>query len=264
MTEETKAKILELLYEGNWFLFNRWGDPDSAFRARQINVEILGLITGGAYDDPQGFGKDPVVKDPPKIEAPELPSGYKVPNWQVKGNDFPIIGRRFTPEEFAFYLQNPGESFQWNPTGITAHHTAFPDLSMRPNGFIEQHMLNLRSYYKGMGWRSGPQIFTDDNGIWVLTPVTRRGVHARSFNAARIGVEMLGNFDSKAEYESERGQKSIQFGKIAIALMMKHLGIDAGRLNFHRHDPTTSKTCPGKLIEFDRFEDDVIQLLESM
>ena len=264
MTEKIREKIIDLLYEENWYLFNRWGDPDSEFRAKQINVDILELITEGAYKAPEGFGKEPIVKDPPKIESPHLLADYQVPEWQVKGNDFPIVGRRFTPEEFAFYLQHPGESWKWNPSGITAHHTAYPDLKMRPNGFEEQHMLNLRSYYKRMGWWSGPHIFTDDNGIWVLTPVTRRGVHARSFNSSRIGVEMLGNFDSKTEYESERGEKSMQFGKIAIALMMNYLGIDSGKLNFHRNDPSTSKTCPGKLIEFDRFENEVIQILESM
>ena len=157
------------------------------------------------------------------------------------------------------------DNMKWNPTGITVHHTASPSLSMRPNGFETKHMGYLRDYYKGtLGWSSGPHLFVDENGIWVHTPLTKRGVHARSFNASRIGIEMLGDYSYADDPNAGRGKKVLDMTKIAAALLMKHLKIDSSKLNFHRHDPETSKDCPGKKIEFSSFEDNVIDLYESL
>ena len=184
------------------------------------------------------------------------PLPYEPPEWRVKGDDFPIVGRRFTVDTFRRYLQwvKANEKFLWTPTGITIHHTAAPNLAQRPNGFSEQHMLNLRSYYKDeRGWKSGPHIFTDDNGIWVFTPLSRKGVHATSFNATRFGIEMLGDFDGK-DFDDPRGKASIENGQWAAAVLIKELEISKARINFHRHDPKTDKTCPGKRIDFTDFE----------
>jgi|LULW01.1.fsa_nt_gb hypothetical protein len=209
----------------------------------------------------------PIVKEASRTSFPiGNIDGYRPPEWLVGGNDFPIVGRRFSSSEFVAYLRSSDlKHMEWEPTGITVHHTAYPHLGMRPEGFTEAHMKNLRSYYKNTrGWRSGPHLFTDDNGIWVLTPLTKRGVHAASFNASRIGIEMLGDFDHKDDPDNGRGRICTDFAKFAAAALMKYVPISTGKLNFHRHDPLTSKTCPGKNIDFQLFEEDVIAIYDTL
>jgi hypothetical protein len=145
------------------------------------------------------------------------------------------------------------------------HHTGFPDLSIRPNGFTEQHMLNMRhGYLNDRGWHHGPHIYTDDHGIWVFNPLSQRGVHAVSFNSTRYGIEMLGNFDNEADYTNPRGVVSRDHGMFAAAVLMKHAGISTAKLNFHRHDRETRKTCPGKRVNFAEFEQTVLGIVEKV
>lgn len=265
LSPDTLAELKELLYEENWYIDTRWGDMSQQGNAQRVNRRMLSLITEGAYTHP-----DAAQEQPEPIEVPEPVediADYQPPVWQIKSGAFPIVGRRFSPAEFLTYAKwvQANESFHWNPTGITAHHTAYPSLDMRPDGFTEQHMRNLRDYYKNsMGWSSGPQVFTDDKGIWVLTPLTHRGVHAKSFNSTRIGIEMLGDFDYKDDPDTGRGRLSTYHGKFAAAAMMKAFGISTGKLNFHRDDPKTSKSCPGKKISFEAFEADVKAIYDSL
>jgi hypothetical protein len=203
----------------------------------------------------------------PALSHIDPPSNYTPPGWLVSGSDFPIVGRRFTPAEFVAYVAwvKEEEHYGWEPTGITVHHTGVPDLSMRPNGFTEQHMRWLRNYYHDeLGWRHGPHIFTDDHGIWVLNPLSIRGVHATSYNSTRYGIEMLGNFDTLEDYQSPRGIAARNNGKIAAAILMKYAGISTSRLNFHRHDPETRKTCPGEHVDFSTFEEEVLMTVEEI
>ena len=51
------------------------------------------------------------------------------------------------------------------------------------------------------------------------------GVHASSFNASRIGIEMLGDFDHKDDPDSGRGKACTDFAKFAAAALMKHIPI---------------------------------------
>lgn len=190
--------------------------------------------------------------------------------WLVKGDDFPIVGRRFEREEFVEYVKwvQENEDYSWNPTGITMHHTGVPNLSQRPDGYTEQHMKNFRHHYRDtMGWGHGPHIFTDDHAIWVLNPLSIRGVHAVSYNRSRYGIEMLGNFNTDDDYSNDRGKLSRENGMFAAAVLMKHAGISTEKLNFHRHCPKAKearKECPGTLIAFNEFEDEVLSLVENV
>src|SRR5690606_20663100 len=102
------------------------------------------------------------------------------------------------------------------------------------------------------------------NGIWVFNPLSLRGTHATSYNSTRYGIEMLINGDDKKQVESEVGKANIRIGQIAAAILMKDAGISTAKLNFHRHDPETSKTCPGSHIEFERFESGVLEIHKSL
>ncbi len=204
-----------------------------------------------------------------KPELPEIvrPANYTPPEWLITGKDFPIVGRGFSTGEFIEYVKwvQVNEEYSWKPGGITMHHTGVPTLAQRPNGYKESNMRDYRSFYMNTRkFTHGPHIFTDDHKIWVLNPLSIRGTHATSYNYTRYGIEMLGNYDTLEDYNSDRGYKSLYIGKFAAAVLMKYAGISTGKLNFHRHDPETSKTCPGKNIDFHEFEGEVLDIYKKI
>lgn len=254
-------ELKELAEENLWYINNRWGGGEQQEQARIVAQKLLALAGGERVE---------------RVEIPEVeetiidvtpPESFTPPGWLIDDDTFPIVGRRFEKGEFIEYVKwvQENESYQWSPNGITMHHTAYPDLSMRPNGFTEQHMKNIRhGYVTDRGWKRGPHIFTDDVGIWVFNPLSRRGIHAVSFNSHRYGIEMLGNFDTDEDFDDVRGLESMANGKFAAATLMKYAGISTAKLNFHRHDRETRKSCPGSKIDFTKFEDDVLDLVDKI
>jgi hypothetical protein len=112
-------------------------------------------------------------------------------------------------------------------------------------------MSGLERYYRDeMGWSAAPHLFVDDQpaGIWVLTPLTTPGVHAKSFNPRSIGLEMLGNYDVEA-FTSGRGDRVRENAVAAIAMLSAALDIDPDSMRFHRDEPNTTKTCPGRNVD---------------
>lgn len=163
----------------------------------------------------------------------------------------PIVGKVFeNVDSFLKYLD--GVTFNlWRPRFVTLHHTGAPDLKTWEGWQTrakpvsdEQWLKNLAGYYGGLGWSSGPHFFVTPKHICVLSPPNKRGVHAVSFNATSWGVECVGDFDR------ERFEGSIK-AKLIDALAALHIaaGLQIGGLMFHRDDPKTSKTCPGKNID---------------
>ena len=139
--------------------------------------------------------------------------------------------------------------------GVTCHHTATPDLAMRPRGWNAQLMKNVAyGYTHERGWDRGPHFFPDDSRVWGLTPPDEQGIHAASFNRTHIGIEVLGDYDGRDDAKTGRGLACWQTAFWTIAEILRWLGLqpDAGTItstiNFHRYDPKTSKTCPGKSI----------------
>jgi len=162
----------------------------------------------------------------------------------------PFVGKRFTPSQFKKYLDDTDLSGSFKPKFVTLHHTASPSLAQRPQGFTEQHLKNLRHYYENqLGWSGAPHLFIDDreDGIIVFQRLDKRGVHAVSFNRNSWGIEMLGYFDVEA-FDKGRGAKVRDLTIEAIALMNKKIGASPDSLKFHRDDPYTSKSCPGRLV----------------
>lgn len=257
MNEELK----DLVYENRWYIENRWTVAEQKENAMRVADKILAIVTGEVRESP------PALESPGEYPKIIPPDNFELPNWLVDDDDFPIVGRRFSTAEFIEYVKwvQENETYTWNPKGITMHHTGFPDLSIRPNGFSEQHMLNMRhGYINDNKWHHGPHIFTDDHGIWVFNPLSNRGVHAVSYNSTRYGIEMLGNFDTKKDFAHERGITSRLNGQFAAAVLMKYAGISMAKLNFHRHDPETSKSCPGVYMDFSNFERQVLEKVEQI
>jgi hypothetical protein len=165
-----------------------------------------------------------------------------------------IIGMACTIEKFKTYLV--GLKFTtWKPSLVVVHHCAAPSLAQRPQGFQPVHMQNLRSYYGAeLGWSAGPHLFIDEHAIWLFSTMEKRGVHAKSFNATGIGIEMLGDYDSE-DPMTGRGLEVCMMTARAVAALLDRLRLDESAIRFHREDPKTSKTCPGKKVKKDWFVD---------
>jgi hypothetical protein len=159
------------------------------------------------------------------------------------------VGKRWTPRSFRDYLGTITRP-SWCRS-ITLHHTASPSLAMRPDGLSAQHILNLQNYYqKRLGWSRGPHLFIDDDEILGMTPLTLKGTHAVSFNSSSIGIEALGNYDTE-DPQSGRGMAVWTTTAHASRALLDWLGLEptTKTVLFHRDDPRTSKTCPGRRVQ---------------
>ena len=158
---------------------------------------------------------------------------------------FENVGKVWDLPGFRDFLMD--QDLSW-ASGITLHHTFSPSLAQRPQGFKIQHMRNLENYYKNeLGWSAGPHLFVDEDQVFGLSSLERRGVHAKSFNATHIGIEVLGDYDGAEDPKSGRGLACWKMAMAVVGAFPESIG--GSSWNFHRDDPLTSKTCPGKLVE---------------
>ena len=160
---------------------------------------------------------------------------------------FPIVGRRFSPGEFADYAAHVPLG-DWRPDLVVLHNTAVPTLADRPQGLSEANIQDLRHYYADVqGWSGGPHLFVDGEGVWVFNPLDRRGVHSPSWNARSWGVEMLGDFATEP-FDSGNGLKVQRNAMDALAALFRRLGMEAmnATLKLHKEDPRTTHDCPGR------------------
>jgi hypothetical protein len=156
-------------------------------------------------------------------------------------------GRVWTPASLAETLAKATPP-RW-VTGITLHHMAAPSLAQRPRGLTVQHLENLRAYYRDeLGWKAGPQFFTDEDQVFGLSPWTAPGTHAKSFNATHLGIEVLGDYDSE-DPTTGRGLACWQTAAATVRVLLDWLNLKDSAVNFHRDDPKTTKTCPGRLVK---------------
>ena len=168
---------------------------------------------------------------------------------------FSLVGTQWNLSGFKQYLANT--NLKWADS-VTIHHTGYPNLAMRKGGLLIQHIKNIRDYYRGKGWSAGPHLFIDDFDINGMSPLNDRGVHARSFNSHSIGIEVLGDYDIE-DHLSGRGFNCWELTARTVAAIFAEMGLDANSktILFHRDDPKTRKTCPGKNIQKKWFVDKV-------
>lgn len=160
---------------------------------------------------------------------------------------FSLVGTQWNLSGFKKHLSSTDT--QWADS-VTLHHTGFPDLRMRSKGLLIEHIRNIRDYYQGKGWTAGPHLFIDDEDINGMSPLNERGVHARSFNAHSIGIEVLGNYDTE-DPKTGRGFNCWTIAAQVTAAILTDRGLDANSktILFHRDDPKTRKSCPGTKVE---------------
>jgi hypothetical protein len=171
----------------------------------------------------------------------------------------PNVGKCFpTAAGFLSYLR--GIKFgAWRPQFVTMHHTGAPDLKTWQGWQTrakpvtdEQWLKNLAKYYgETMKWSSGPHFFFTPNNFCVLSPPTARGVHAVSFNAMSWGVECVGDFDREKFDGAVRDKyvEGLACLHLATGLQLAPFEKKVRGLHFHRDDPKTTKTCPGKGVD---------------
>ncbi len=168
-----------------------------------------------------------------------------------------IVGKRFSANDFDDYVK--GLTFvAWRPQFVVVHNTGSPNLAQRPNGFTQQHMHNLESFYRDeKKWSAGPHCFVDQNGIWVFTPLTVAGVHSPSWNSISWGVETLG------DYMKDEFTDPIHAILVAcLATLHAAVGLDIHSVRFHKEDTkTTHRDCPGVKIDKRLLIDDVHNLI---
>jgi hypothetical protein len=168
---------------------------------------------------------------------------------------FENVGKIWTPASLEEYLESRTPP-AW-ATSITMHHTASPSLADRPNGLKIQHIRNIQSYYEEkLGWKSGPHLFIDEDEVFGMCDFKAKGVHAKSFNATSIGIEVLGYYDTKKEDpKSGRGLRCWTNAAATARVLLDWLGLKKGNKTvlFHRDDPKTTKTCPGSAVTKDWF-----------
>ncbi|MCU0750519.1 MAG: peptidoglycan recognition protein family protein [Akkermansiaceae bacterium] len=145
---------------------------------------------------------------------------------------------------------------------ITIHHTASPSLADRKSGFTIQHIRNIQHFYSspkvkgGRGWSTGPHLFIDDDQIFGMCDFRSKGIHAASFNHRSLGIEVLGDYDNEDPHTG-RGKACWINTAATVRVLLNWAGLKKNKTTilFHRDDPKTSKSCPGKRIEKQWFLD---------
>jgi len=161
---------------------------------------------------------------------------------------FELVGRVWTAESLGRELA--GEKPPAWIRAVVLHHTQIPDLAMRPRGLTIQHIITIADWYHrppdqgGLGWSSGPHFFLDEEQIFGMCDVRRRGVHARSFNASALGIEVLGNYDVE-DPAAGRGLRCWRNAAALAGVLLGWLGRAPSpeTVLFHRDDPCRQSRC---------------------
>lgn len=141
----------------------------------------------------------------------------------------------------------------WKPRGICFHNTGSPTLKQWAEWgpAHDQRILNLKSYYQGLGWHAGPHIFSGRSHCTEFTSLLVSGVHASCFNATHLGIEMPGDFSTEA-FDIGDGAL-VRDNTVAIGASLFHaLALDPrkpGVLHFHKDCAKDHHDCPGKHVD---------------
>lgn len=149
---------------------------------------------------------------------------------------------------------------RWSPKFVVLHNTAAPSLAnwlAYSQGQKESWGDNLNSYYRHMGWHSGPHLAaTPEIWSYQLCDLDEDGVHASCFNSVAYGIEMVGDFRSG----SDDPTKGPGLGVVESAINMLaalHLRFNwnpsdyvygVKGLHFHCECKRDDHACPGALI----------------
>ncbi|MFH1383375.1 MAG: peptidoglycan recognition family protein [Candidatus Omnitrophota bacterium] len=145
-----------------------------------------------------------------------------------------IVGSCLTIEGFKKYVDT--YNFGTLPANkLVIHHTWKPTVEEWKG---ESTFYGIKSYYENLNWSAGPHIFIAPDGIWLLTPMRKNGIHAGSLNWRSIGIEVVGNYDTTV-WSGTIKEETLA----VISTLMEKLSIGEKDIRFHRE--VSSKSCPG-------------------
>jgi hypothetical protein len=102
-----------------------------------------------------------------------------------------IDGRLMNAEEFENHVKQT--NFSWANT-IVIHHTFKPNKADWATVGWHGRKENMRQYYQGLGWESGPHLFVSDEGIGLFSPLSARGTGVTDNNTDTIHIEIVGDY----------------------------------------------------------------------
>lgn len=146
--------------------------------------------------------------------------------------------------------------------GVVIHHTYKPaGKDWRGTSTVT----NIAKYYGSKGWTAGPHLFIctdapnpDNNGIFQMTPLNLRGVHAASCNATHWGIEVVGNFDVSPW---SAAQTAATIGATAALMSWQMLPVNYETVRGHR-ETGSPKTCPGRMINMHHVRNLVVEAMQ--
>src|SRR5215216_6515071 len=148
--------------------------PSNSLRTKEEPTKVIEEVEQDPVQqewDPKTQGIGDLIEGPVTEVSPGKRKALKVE------------GRLFTASQFASFIKGQvmpklNKRDQWKPKFIVLHHTGIPSIKQRPNGFTTDNMFSLADFYGvKKGWKSGPHLFVDQNGIWLFTALDRRGTH---------------------------------------------------------------------------------------
>jgi hypothetical protein len=144
--------------------------------------------------------------------------------------------------------------------GAVIHHTWRPT-PVQWRGIAS--MESLKRFYIAKGWTAGPHLFIcagapnpADDGIFQLTPLNLRGVHAGVCNPTTWGIEVVGDYD-KAPWSD--ATSDLVTHAVRALFDWRELDTTPRTLKGHR-DCNSPKTCPGSAINLDYVRRQVLAL----
>lgn len=140
-------------------------------------------------------------------------------------------------------------------SGLCNHNTYIPN-ERQWQGEIS--MRSMMKTYVGKGWTAGPHLYlaaeaprSEHRGIWQMTPLAHRGVHAGPCNRDRLGLENVGDFDARAPSWAQ--------WQLCVAVnvaLCRAWGLPATAINVHK-ECMSDRTCPGRYFDANRLRSDV-------
>lgn len=153
-------------------------------------------------------------------------------------------------DEFRTHLAKHSPSVAEWATGVVVHHTWRPEVGQWKGQTTFDGIVN---YYKAKRprWTAAPHLFLvtgspdpKNDGIWQMTPLNARGVHAGAWNSTHWGIEVVGNYDAQPW---SAPTKALLYDAILILFAWRNIQVNPQSVIGHR-ETGSSKSCPGKLI----------------
>lgn len=214
---------------------------DRSDKTPELKKWALGVLQTTATSASQTL-PPPVVEE---LKKSPLPAAVPSVHYDASA-PYPIVGSRFTPEQFQVYVSSLDFS-SWKPQFVVLHSMD----SDRWRGIPESERMH---YFSFSYFSAGPHLFVDDQGIWVFSPLTKPGSHSKSWNKQSIGVVVVGAVSPGNAVALNNAVKT-------IAIIDAGLGIEPGTLKFHSEDPLPPRAnCPGK--DFDKA--DIIRRIRAL